>query len=61
MRHGGKLALQSGYTAVFIFKPCHNLCCAILSQVQLGIEAEFWDNDAEPEERPDVLPMQRPG
>jgi hypothetical protein len=26
--HGGKLALQSGYTAVFLFKPCHNLGCA---------------------------------
>ena len=26
--HGGKLALQSGYEAVFLFKPCHNLGCA---------------------------------
>ena len=28
LRHSGKLALQSGYAAVFIFKPCRNLCCA---------------------------------
>jgi hypothetical protein len=26
--HGGKLALQSGDAAVFLFQPCHNLGCA---------------------------------
>src|SRR5262245_28573544 len=26
--HSSKLALQSGYAAVFLFKPCRNLCCA---------------------------------
>lgn len=37
----------------------HNICCVIMSQCELGIEATFW-----PEERVDesnVLPMVRPG
>jgi transposase len=38
---------------------CHNICCVIQSQCELGIEAVFWDQ--EPLERPDVLPMNRPG
>jgi len=36
---------------------CHNLCCVIMSQCELGIEAEFW-----PKERPgiaDQLPLVR--
>ena len=41
---------------------CNNLCAVILSQCELGIEAEFWENDpAKEEARPDVLPMVRPG
>ena len=24
---------------------CHNLCCIIQSQCELGIEAEFWNNE----------------
>src|SRR5262245_14381617 len=28
MRYCGKLALQNGYAAVFLFKPCRNLSCA---------------------------------
>src|SRR5262249_59502924 len=38
----------------------HNLCCVILSQIELGIEAVFWDGK---EEGPrDVLPLvRRPG
>lgn len=39
---------------------CHNLCVVIQSQCELGIEATFWDNEAS-EERPDVLPLVRPG
>jgi transposase len=39
---------------------CHNLCCVILSQIELGIEATFWQNDEKPVNR-DVLPMIRPG
>jgi transposase len=38
---------------------CHNLCCVIQSQCELGIEATFWEN--EQPEKADVLPMQRPG
>jgi transposase len=38
---------------------CHNLCCLIQSQCELGIEPVFWQN--EPADRPDVLPMVRPG
>jgi transposase len=38
---------------------CHNLCCVILSQIELGIEATFWD--VENEGSRDVLPMVRRG
>ena len=29
LRHSVKLALQSGYPEVFLFKPCRNLCCTL--------------------------------
>jgi len=35
---------------------CHNLCCVILSQIELGIEAQFWGKDDGPR---DVLPLAR--
>jgi transposase len=38
---------------------CHNLCCIILSQIELGIEATFWP-EKDPEPR-DVLPLFRRG
>ena len=39
----------------------NNICCVIMEQCVLGIEAEFWQNE-EPEAGPaDVLPMTRPG
>ena len=25
---------------------CHNICCVIMSQVELGIEPVFWNGDA---------------
>jgi transposase len=40
---------------------CNNLCCVILSQCELGIEAEFWKNDDAGKGQADVLPMVRPG
>ena len=38
---------------------CHNLCCVILSQCELGIEAEFWKNEEADEngERPEILSL----
>jgi hypothetical protein len=36
---------------------CHNICCVIMEQCVLGIEAEFWPK--EPGEAPAVLPMVR--
>jgi hypothetical protein len=33
----------------------------ILSQIELGIEPVFWQNEADAGERPDVLPLTRPG
>ncbi len=36
----------------------NNLCCVILSQIELGIEARFWD--AKEEGARDVLPLVRP-
>jgi hypothetical protein len=37
---------------------CHNLCCVIRSQIELGIEAAFWDNERGPRA---VLPLIRRG
>lgn len=37
---------------------CHNICCVIQAQCELGIEAEFWKDD-KAGERADVLPMVR--
>lgn len=36
---------------------CHNLCCVIQSQCELGIEPVFWED--EPDEAPAILPMRR--
>lgn len=38
---------------------CHNIVVVHQSQVELGIEPVFWKD--EPAERPDVLPLVRPG
>ena len=38
---------------------CHNLFCVILSQMELGIDAEFWKDERDGEARPDVIPMKR--
>lgn len=37
---------------------CHNICCVIMSQCELGIEPVFWSEPRS--ENPDVLPMIRP-
>src|SRR5205823_7273274 len=38
---------------------CHNICVVIQSQCELEIEPVFWQD--EPVDKPDVLPMVRPG
>jgi transposase len=38
---------------------CHNLCCVILSHLELGVEAEFWEDDGC--KSTDILPMKRTG
>jgi transposase len=38
---------------------CHNICCLILAQYELGIEPVFWKDETEAEESPAVLPMAR--
>jgi transposase len=38
---------------------CNNLCCVILSQCELGIEAEFWKNEEDESERPSILRLTR--
>ncbi len=40
---------------------CHNICCVIQSQCELGIEPVFWQDERAEEGGPDVLPMNRPG
>ncbi len=37
----------------------HNICCVIMSQLELGIETTFWPEQAS--DRPNVLPMVQPG
>jgi len=39
---------------------CHNICCVIMSQCELGIEAAFWPEEPNAA-TPQVLPMVRPG
>ncbi len=39
---------------------CHNICCLIQSQYELGTEPVFWKDEA-PAGSADVLPMVRPG
>jgi transposase len=40
---------------------CHNICCLIQAQCELGIEAVFWPaNDETSDDAPAVLPMIRP-
>ena len=39
---------------------CHNICCLIQSQCELGIEPTFWD-DGPREDSPAALPLVRPG
>jgi len=36
---------------------CHNICCLIMSQLELGIEPVFWKD--EPAENSTLLPMAR--
>ena len=38
---------------------CNNLCAVILSQIELGIEAEFWRDEESDGERPSILPLTR--
>lgn len=38
---------------------CHNICCLIQSQCELGIEPVFW-GDKPRDENPEVLPLFRP-
>jgi transposase len=45
---------------VFCKLLCHNLCCLIQSQCELGIEPVFWGERPAPAD-PDILPLVRPG
>ncbi len=38
---------------------CHNICCVIQAQCELGIEAEFWQDEKPEAGSADVLPMVR--
>jgi hypothetical protein len=41
---------------------CHNICCVILSLIELGIATEFWgDGPGEEGDAPAILPLVRPG
>jgi transposase len=40
---------------------CHNICCLIQSQCELGIEPVFWADEPQEAGPRDVLPMVRPG
>jgi hypothetical protein len=55
----GNLSCQGAVLAVHAKLLYHNLWCVILSQCELGIEAEFWED--EHVGPPQILPMVRPG
>jgi transposase len=38
---------------------CHNICCLIQAQCELGIEPDFWKDEPDSDEPPMVLPMKR--
>jgi len=42
---------------------CHNICCVIMEQCVLGIEADFWgaDHQQEPEGERMILKVRRGG
>ena len=40
---------------------CNNICCVIMEQSALGIEAEFWQNEEPLVGTADELPMVRLG
>jgi len=39
---------------------CHNLCCVIMSQCELGIAPVFWEDERPANENLEVLPFVRP-
>lgn len=47
-------AMRNEVLAKFL---CHNICCVIMAQCELGIEAVFWKDEPAPEEEPGVLPF----
>jgi hypothetical protein len=49
------VAMKSEVLCKFL---CHNICCVIQSQCELGIEPVGQDESAQPR---DVLPLTRPG
>lgn len=56
LRSRNPVAMVNEALAKFI---CHNLCCVIRSQIELGVEAEFWQ--AEESSERDVIPFRRGG
>ena len=38
---------------------CHNICCVIMEQCFLGIEAEFWPEWETEKEGAEILPLRR--
>jgi hypothetical protein len=34
---------------------CHNICCLIMAQCELGIEAEFWTEERQEAEEADTM------
>jgi hypothetical protein len=42
---------------------CHNICCLIMRQCELGIEPVFWADEkaGQAKGEPTIVPMVRPG
>jgi transposase len=40
---------------------CHNICCVIQANYELGISTEFWQDEPADDSAPAILPMRRPG
>lgn len=57
VRSKGEVAMKNEVLCKFL---CHNICCVIQAQCELGIEAVFWPAQADDSEDIGILPLIRP-
>jgi hypothetical protein len=55
VRSKDETAMKNEVLAKFV---CHNVCCLIMSQLELGIEPLFWGDGEKTETAPEAPPTQ---